>query len=372
MLPLACALRDRGHDVVWATAEPSRARIEAAKVRTTSAGPSAWERKGEFDERWPEAASLRGEAVARFMFPRLFGAAGTPRMFADLMAFTDQWRPDLVVSEAAEFAAPIVARARGVPQATHGFGLVVPEERVVAASEACRPLWDEVAIEPRPYGGCYDELYIDIYPPSLQPDDLSRVGRIQHSRPESLTRVDGDELPMKVHEAINEGRPIVYLTFGTVFNVNDTFAASVAAAARVPEVLTVVTVGPIGDIDAFGAQPDHVHMARYIPQSDLLDHCAAVVSHAGSGTFLGALANGLPQVCLPQAADQFRNSAACADAGAGVALVGAEATVDAVEAAIRHVIADEGVRRNAEVLAAEIASMPGLDEVSAALEDLAG
>jgi UDP:flavonoid glycosyltransferase YjiC (YdhE family) len=372
MLPLACALRDRGHDVVWATAEPSRARIEAAKVRTTSAGPTAWERKGEFDERWPEAASLRGEAVARFMFPRLFGAAGTPRMFADLMAFTDQWRPDLVVSEAAEFAAPIVARARGVPQATHGFGLVVPEERVVAASEACRPLWDEVGLEPRPYGGCYDELYIDIYPPSLQPDDLSRVGRIQHSRPESLTRVDGDELPMKAHEAINEGRPIVYLTFGTVFNINDTFAAAVAAAARVPEVLTVVTVGPIGDIDAFGAQPDHVHTARYIPQSDLFDHCAAVVSHAGSGTFLGALANGLPQVCLPQAADQFRNSAACADAGAGVALVGAEATVDAVEAAIRHVIADEHVRRNAEVLAAEIASMPGLDEVSAALEDLAG
>jgi UDP:flavonoid glycosyltransferase YjiC (YdhE family) len=371
MLPLACAMRDRGHDVVWATAEPSRARVEAAKLRTTSAGPSAPERIGEFRGRWPEAASLRGESVAEFMFPRLFGAVGTERMFADLMRFTDQWRPDLIVSEAAEFAAPVVARTHGVPQATHGFGLVVPEERVVGASEACRALWDKAGLEPRPYGGCYDHLYIDIYPASLQPGDLSRVGRIQHSRPESLTRVEGDELPGRVHEAINDGRPIVYLTFGTVFNVNETFAAAVAAAARVPEVLTVATVGPNGDVGAFGAQPDHVYIARYIPQSDLLEHCAAVVSHAGSGTFLGALAQGLPQVCLPQAADQFRNSAACADAGAGIALIGPEATADAVEAAIRQVMTDERFRRSAEVLAAEIAAMPGLDEVSATLEHLA-
>jgi UDP:flavonoid glycosyltransferase YjiC (YdhE family) len=114
-----------------------------------------------------------------------------------------------------------------------------------------------------------------------------------------------------------------------------------------------------------------VYIARYIPQSDLLEHCAAVVSHAGSGTFLGALAQGLPQVCLPQAADQFRNSAVCADAGAGIALIGPEATADAVEAAIRQVITDERFRRSAEVLAAEIAAMPGLGEVSATLEHLA-
>ena len=36
------------------------------------------------------------------MFPRLFGDAGAEKMFGDLMAFTDEWLPDLVVSEAAE------------------------------------------------------------------------------------------------------------------------------------------------------------------------------------------------------------------------------------------------------------------------------
>ena len=60
------------------------------------------ERFGEFRSRWSEAASLRGEALAEFMFPRLFGDAGAEKMFGDLMAFTDEWLPDLVVSEAAE------------------------------------------------------------------------------------------------------------------------------------------------------------------------------------------------------------------------------------------------------------------------------
>lgn len=372
MLPLARTLRDRGHDVVWATAEPSRPRVEAAEIRTTRAGPTALERFGEFRSRWPEAASLRGEALAEFMFPRLFGDVGTEKMFGDLMAFTDEWRPDLVVSEAAEFAAPVVARARGVPQVTHGFGLVIPAERVAAGAQQSAALWDAVGLEPRPFGGCYDYLYVDIYPPSLQPGDLSHVGRIQRSRPESLTRVEGDELPATARDAIRRGRAIVYLTFGTVFNANPQFEAAVAAAARFPDVLTVVTVGPNGDVDGFGPQPDHVHIARYIPQSDLLEHSAAVVSHAGSGTFLGALAAGVPQVCLPQAADQFRNAAACVHAGAGVALVGDEATVDAVEAAIRHVLDDPTVRTSARRLAAEIASMPGLDDVSQALEALAG
>ena len=55
-------------------------------------------------------------------------------------------------------------------------------------------------------------------------------------------------------------------------------------------------------------------------QTSVLPHCTAVVSHAGSGTVLGALGTGLPQLCLPQAADQFRNAAGVSAAGAGLAL----------------------------------------------------
>jgi UDP:flavonoid glycosyltransferase YjiC (YdhE family) len=131
-----------------------------------------------------------------------------------------------------------------------------------------------------------------------------------------------------------------------------------------------VTVGPTGDVDAFGPQPEHVRIERYVPQAELLPRCSAVVSHAGSGTLLGSLALGIPQVCLPQAADQFRNAEACVGAGAGVALIGAEATTDAIEAALRQVLTDEDMRYNAQRVAAEIETMPSADEVAAIIEHL--
>lgn len=370
MLPLAAAVRDRGHEVLWATADDVCPRVAAAGIPTASAGMPFAEVLREYRRRCSEPSAFTGEALADFMFPALFGAIAAPAMFETIRDLATRWQPHVVVHEAAELAAPVAAAVLDQPHVTHGFGLLVPPHRVALAAAEVAHLWDAVGLERRPYGGCYDHLYIDIYPPSMQSDDLGHVGRIQHLRPASLTRVAGDELPPGLVEILDAGRPVVYLTFGTIFNVNDAFSAAVAAVGRLHDVVCIVTVGPHGDLDAFGPQPSHVHIARYIPQSDLLPRCAAVVSHGGSGTLLGALAHGIPQVCLPQAADQFRNAEACAAAGAGIALIGSNVSTGGVEAAVRRVLNDPNLRRNAERLAAEIAGMPALDDAVTALERL--
>ena len=95
----------------------------------------------------------------------------------------------------------------------------------------------------------------------------------------------------------------------------------------------------------------------------MLSRCSAVVSHAGSGTFLGALARGLPQLCLPQAADQFRNAEGGIRAGAALVLGPAETTSASVRTAVERLLSDRGLRAGAERVAAEIAGMPGPDEV---------
>ena len=70
----------------------------------------------------------------------------------------------------------------------------------------------------------------------------------------------------------------------------------------------LVTTGP-GTPDVLPASPGVLH-ASYVSQSLVLPHCAAVVSHGGAGTMLGALCHGLPQLCLPQGTDQPMNAAA--------------------------------------------------------------
>ena len=37
------------------------------------------------------------------------------------------------------------------------------------------PVWKAQGLEPRPYGGCYDHLYLDIFPSSLSTGDASHV-----------------------------------------------------------------------------------------------------------------------------------------------------------------------------------------------------
>ena len=83
-------------------------------------------------------------------------------------------------------------------------------------------------------------------------------------------------------------------------------------------------------------------MHRYVPQAALLPHCSAAVIHGGAGTMLGALAAGLPLLCLPQGADQYGNADRVVAAGAGLALVRDELAPQAVRAATRAVLDEPG------------------------------
>ena len=370
MLPLALYFKAGGHQVLWATGADGGERVRAAGIDTALAGWTAPERLLAYRERWPEASSLQGEALTEHMFPRLFGLISAHAAFDDLLAIGRRYSPDVVVSEAGDFAAPIVAADLAVPQVTHAFGAVIPKERVQAAAAETTDLWNRISQDPRPFGGCYDHLYLDIYPASLSAQDLSHIRRVQRVRPGSLNHRVGDELPADVAQLLGGDKPILYLTFGTVFNNNSAFAAAVAAVARVPDIAAVVTVGPAGDPDMFGIQPPHVRIARYIPQDLLFPRCAVVISHGGSGTLLGALAAGIPQICLPQAADQFRNARACTAAGAGVDLLGDAVTVTAVERQVRRVLNEEPFRHSAQKVADDIATMPTVADAAATIEEL--
>jgi UDP:flavonoid glycosyltransferase YjiC (YdhE family) len=98
--------------------------------------------------------------------------------------------------------------------------------------------------------------------------------------------------------------------------------------------------------------------------------CDLVASHAGSGTTLAALGAGIPQLCLPQRADQFVNAAAVARAGAGLTILPPEVDAIAVAQATRQLLEDPSFRRAARIVADEIALMPSPDDVTTVLESL--
>jgi UDP:flavonoid glycosyltransferase YjiC (YdhE family) len=367
LVPLAAALRDRGNDVRWATGPDGCERVRRAGFDAVAAGLAQGERWREFGRMHPEIDELPPHERPDVMFGKLFGEISAPAALADLLPVARAWRPDLIVNDAAELAGPIVAAAIGVPHVTHAFGALVPEVRTRRAGDEVAPLWAARGLEPRPYGGLYDHLYVDIYPPSLQPPGGGHVGARQLLRPVPYGGATAAEAVAGMDRL---GRPLVYLTFGTVFNNNHAFRAALAGV-RDLDVGLVVTVGPDGDPEAFGPQPPNVLVARYIPQTALLPACDLVVSHGGSGTVLGALTLGIPQLCLPQAADQFLNAAALVRTGAGIAIPPGDVNATVVAEAIGRLLDDGGFRANARMLADEIAAMPSHDDVAAVLESLA-
>ncbi len=366
MVPLARALLAAGHPVLWATSAEACPRVAAAGIEVTPAGRT--------DEQMADArraiavatAGMRPEELPRYVFPRLFGEARTPAMVRDLLPVAQQWRPDLLVHENGELAAPLVARVIGVPNATHAFGGAVPAEFVSAAGEMLAPLWAEHGLPLPPYAGCYQHLYLDICPAVLQTVPVDHMPAVQPLRPVSYT---GEPGPLPAGLSEGDGRPLVYLTLGTVFSRADVMRALVTALAAL-EIRLLVTVGPQGDPSALGPQPPHVMVERFVSQSAVLPMCAAVVSHGGSGTMLGAAGLGLPQVFLPQAADQFRNMQGLLRAGAGLGLHPDQANGAAVVDAVRQVLDDPEIRAAAGRLRQQVASMPGPDEVVTSLDKL--
>jgi hypothetical protein len=99
------------------------------------------------------------------------------------------------------------------------------------------------------------------------------------------------------------------------------------------DVDALVTVGPDGDPSAVGPLPDSVRVERFVSQGVLLPYVDAVSHHGGSGTMLGALSHGLPQLVLPRGADQFFNAQALVDSGTGCCLTPEENTPETVREA---------------------------------------
>jgi UDP:flavonoid glycosyltransferase YjiC (YdhE family) len=368
MVPLARAMVARGDEVLWAVPADGVDHVERTEIRAVSVAPAGLTSVTDVRQRYPELDTLPPLEVGDVMFGKLFGAITAPHMLAGLAPVAVEWRPELVVADAAEFAGHIMAAELDVPSVTKGFGPLLPERRVAAAGAEVAPLWRSRGLEPPPFGGAYETLYLDIYPPGLQPAAAAHVPRRQLLRPVT----DDGALEASSSVPLPDGRPdapLVYVTMGTVFNDPQPLRLA-AEALRDLDVRGLVTVGPQTDPAVVGAQPAHVRVERYVPQTLVLPHCDVIVSHAGSGTVLATLALGLPQVCLPQGADQFLNAAAVSSAGVGISFMPGERDADAVREAIVRVLDDASFREAAGRVRSSIASMPSPDDVAERLEAL--
>jgi UDP:flavonoid glycosyltransferase YjiC (YdhE family) len=336
MLPLARALLEAGHDVGCASGHDIEALAQGHGLTFRRAGPgqmTAAERATLFSE----VSSLSPAEIRPFFFRRVFAAHELPLRIEDLDAFVEQWKPDILVHEVAEFAGPLVASLRGLPYATHSFGVLLGEDIVAAAAEAARPHWQSRGLDPHPRAGLWRYLYLDVCPPTLQRGVPSGAPAVQQVRP-------GERTP----RARSTGRPLVYITLGTVYNSDTATFRTILDGLAGEDVEVVVTVGPHGDQAALGQQPANVHIERFIPQAEILPTCSLVITNGGAGSTLGALTFGCPILFLPLGADQFVNAERVTIAGAGRTLLPTHRSANAVRKEVRRLLDERSFTHAAE------------------------
>jgi UDP:flavonoid glycosyltransferase YjiC (YdhE family) len=369
LVPLARAAERAGHEVAFATGEPFRGLVEAAGFEAYSAGLShdQWEaqmagRFGDFRQQVPRTDHRR------FFFGQVFADLELPARLTDLLAVAGKWRPDVLVHELADLAAPLAAELTGTPYATCGYGPLPEPEIAGLAAEVAGRHWAAAGLSPSG-ARLYRSLYLDPCPPSLQVPGIGRVTRSLRIRPEPAGADDCS--PASAWLGRLAAGPTALLTMGTIWNRDRAVFTRVldGLAVRPPNV--IVTLGPGADPGVLGPQRASVHVCGYIPYAQLLGRCDLVICHGGAGSILGALCRGLPLLIIPQAADQFYNADQAVRAGAARRLLAQDLTPEAVADEVRLLLDDPGYRAAAAAIAAEIAAMPPASAAVRALECLA-
>ena len=354
LVPIARSSIAAGHDVLFAAQPKMVPLVEAAGFEIM---PTSRTSRFVTDDNPRKPLLLpsaeREDDTLRTRFAGTYAASRA----ADIVAISANWNPDLIVCDELDFGAMLAAEHLGIPHVTVFVNASGSFIRVSVISEPLNQRRAELGLSPDPdFAMLHGSLTISPFPPSYRDPAYPLPPNTYSIRPSVIDATD-DVVPAWIADL--EDRPTIYFTLGTIFNLEsgDLFNR-VLSGLRDLDANIVMTVGRDIDPAEFGPQPSNIHIERYIPQSILMPYVGLVISHGGSGTVIGALAYGLPQIVIPLAADQLINASRIVTLGLGRTLDPITLTPKQICDTVTLLLSDEPTHSAAQRLRDEIADLP--------------
>ena len=304
LVPLARAAERAGHVVAFAGQEEMVASVEAAGFTAFPSGGASLRAAGERTPLLPVDMEREARAI------RVTFAGRIARERADaILALCEAWLPDLIVLDEIDFGAVVAAERLGLPHATvHciASGSFVPNSLV---AEPLNDLRASHELPPDPELAMLGRyLVLSPFPASFRDPAVAPSPNTHPFRPAGSDGCPTDRAGTAWLRALS--KPLVYLTLGTIFNLEsgDLFERVIAGLRGLPGNV-VVTVGREVDPQSLGPQPANVHVRRYISQAELLPSLRPRRRPRRLGQPHRCVSHGLPLVLLPLGADQPLNAA---------------------------------------------------------------
>jgi MGT family glycosyltransferase len=383
-------LRRRGHRVVFVVEESFAGTLEAKgfeeRLMRLAPAPAQPEEPGQFWKDFirdtaPVFRKRTLEQLGDFVAPTWQALADGARYVDDrLAAILDELRPDAIVED--NVCAFPALPASGLPwvRIVSCNPLEVPDPGLPPPFSglplADRSGWDEFRREyarqvgelqasfsafcvergapPLPELQMIHEspwLNLTIYPAELDYPRSRPLGPTWHNLETSVRATDEPWTPPET-----AGGALVYLSLGSLGS------ADVALMKHLVDVLSrtrhryVVSKGPQ---HADYELADNMIGAEFLPQTSVLPHVDAVITHGGNNTTTECMWFGKPMLVLPVFWDQHDNAQRVQETGYGLRLPTYELEEDELHRAVDLLLGDAALRRRAADAGVRLRRRPG-------------
>ncbi|MFD8145428.1 nucleotide disphospho-sugar-binding domain-containing protein [Streptomyces sp. NPDC059708] len=374
LMPMAWACRAAGHEVLVAVPPAGVAGASRAGLPVVAVG-------SDFDELpviakyyWSSPIAEISARGGEVDWERMRAAGERPLsvyallssfMQDDLLALTRSWRPDVMVYDAVNYAAPLVAAACGVPAVRQIWGVDFSSQLAPFAPEALARHRARLGLA-EDEGDVLGALTLDPCPPSMQLDDGIRRLPVRHPPYNGPGRA-----PRWLLE--RPRRPRVCVTWGTVSHLFGERLFPLAGVLRALSGLDIEVVAAVSPRDRaeLGPVPANTRVVENLPLHLFLSGCDLVVSHGGGGVVGAAIDAGVPQLTVPRTSEQVLICRSLAGTGAGEMIALDDASPALLREQVARLLGSAAHEDAARALMREARAQRPLSRTVADLEALA-
>ncbi|RFS81232.1 hypothetical protein D0T12_33210 [Actinomadura spongiicola] len=284
-------------------------------------------------------------------------------------------RPDLIVNDWLAWAGPMLAAKWGVPRiqswSAHAASEGYDFGRFVVAMFEASPIktqFDDLLATVLDKHGIPPLELHDFYRPAefnlvYQP----RSFHVHNDTFDDRYAFVGPTRPSDPRGWTPPGRPLVYVSLGTIISDPAFFRACIQAFTG-RHYRVVLSVGPDIDPTAFEPLPANIEAHHQVPQPAVLAHTDVFVTHAGMNSAMEALAAAVPMVAVPTTPEQRTTADRITQLGLGRSLAPAEATPDRLRDAVRELLDDAATKQRLRAMRRDVRDAGGAPRAADAIE----